>query len=352
MWNHMVLLRACFVAAAAAASVAGCGGGGVNTTPVAANPSPTATVSGGPSPTPTAHASGTPTSTPAPTPTPTVAPTPLYLYVATTQHIALLPATATAVAASASVLVPSANTSGIAVNATFVATCIGSAINVYTKPLTAGSVPAFHFSPVTSNQEGGSTFNYTTCNGDVAFDGSGNLYAIVTGSGYGSHGVVLKFAAPLSGATSTSIVADLTISNNIVRGMLAFDPSNNLYLNSQLGLEQWTPPNYVQPEATVFNSGNTGIGAAFDANGNAYFANLSTVAFVPAPLTGASTPSYAITLPAVAFGVALSPAGLLVAIDGGGSMHVFAPPLSGASTGTASTPFTGGETANQITFGN
>jgi len=57
----------------------------------------------------------------------------------------------------------------------------------------------------------------------------------------------------------------------------------------------------------VFNVGNTGIGAAFDASGNAYFANGSAVAFVPAPLTAGSTASYSLTLPAAAFGVALSP---------------------------------------------
>jgi len=333
-------------------SLAACASGGVNTTPVAANPGPSSSASPGATGSPNAHPTASPTAGPTSTPTPAPTATPLFLYVATTQHIVLLPATATAVSTTAAVVVPSSNTSGVAVNSAFVATCTGTAINVYTKPLIATSTPAFHFSPVTSNNEGG-TFNYTQCTGDVAFDGSGNLYAIVTGGGYGTHGVVLRFATPLSAASSMTIVADLGISNNIVRGMLAFDPSNDLFLNSQLGLEEWLPPTYPQATwAYAFASGNTGIGAAFDASGDAFFSNLSAVSFVPAPISQTSTASYSLALGAAAEGVALSPAGLLVAIDGGGTMHVFAPPLSAASSGTTSVPFTGAETANQLTFGN
>jgi hypothetical protein len=335
-------------------SLAACASGGVTTTPVAANPGPSGSASPGATGTPNAHptASASPTAGPTSTPTPGPTATPLYLYVATTQHIVLLPATASAVSTTAAVEVASANTSGVAVNSSFVATCTGTAINVYAKPLTATSTPAFHFSPVTSNNEGGTPFNYTQCTGDVAFDGSGNLYAIVTGSGYGTHGVVLRFATPLSAASSMTIVADLGISNNIVRGMLAFDPSNDLFLNSQLGLEEWFPPTYPQATwAYAFGSGNTGIGAAFDASGDAFFSNLSSVSFVPAPISQASTASYSLALGAAAEGVALSPAGLLVAIDGGGTMHVFAPPVSGGSSGVTSVPFTGAETANQLTFG-
>jgi hypothetical protein len=43
---------------------------------------------------------------------------------------------------------------------------------------------------------------------------------------------------------------------------------------------------------------------------------------------------------------------VLVVSDGGGVMHVFAPPLSAASTSVNFTPFTGAEAAEQITFGN
>jgi hypothetical protein len=336
--------------------VAGCSNGGVNTTPVAsATATPTPGPGGAPkaTPTPTARPSGSASATPTPaaaSPTPTPAVTPLYLYVATSQHIDLFAATATTVASTPTVSVPSTSTSGVAVNANFVATCTGSAINVYTKPLTASSVPAFTYSPVRSNQEGGSTFNYTVCSGDVAFDASGNLYATVTGAGYGTHGVVLKFATPLTAGSAPTIVADLTIANNIVRGLLALDPSGNLYLNSQLGLEQWTPPNYVQPESVVFPLGNTGIGAAFDANGNAYFANQSVVSFVPAPLTGTSAASYSIPLTSVAFGVALSPQGSLAVYDSSGLL-VFGPPLSAASTASGQN-IAPGETINQITYGN
>jgi hypothetical protein len=332
-------------------SLAACGNGGVSTTPVAANSGPSGSASPGATGSPSAHPTSSPTAGPTSTPTPGPTATPLYLYVATTQHIVLLPATGTTVSTSAAVVVPSSNTSGVAVNSAFVATCTGAAINVYTKPLTATSTPAFHFSPVTSNNEGG-TFNYTQCTGDVAFDGSGNLYAIVTGGGYGTHGVVLRFATPLSAASSMTIVADLGIANNIVRGMLAFDPSNDLFLNSQLGLEEWFPPTYPQATwAFAFSTGNTGIGAAFDASGDAFFSNFSAVAFVPAPILMSSTASYSLALGAAAEGVALSPAGLLVAMDGGGTMHVFAPPVSAASSGVTAVPFTGGETANQLTFG-
>jgi hypothetical protein len=338
----------------AAVAVGGCSGG-VNSTPLP-GPSPTATASGAPTARPSGSASpgatASPTPAPTPTPVPTPTPTPLYLYVATNQHVALFLATATTVATTPAILVTSANTSGVAVSSSSVATCTGTNINVYNKPLSASSTPAFHFSPVTSNSEGGTPFNYTQCTGDVAFDTSGNLYATVTGGGYGTHGVVLKFAAPLSAGSTETIVADLGIANNIVRGMLAFDPGNKLYLNSQLGLEQWTPTNYAQPFNNVFNAGNTGIGAAFDASGNAYLANQSAIAFVPAPLTAGSTASYNLALPAVAFGVALSPQNVLVTFDGGGVMHVYAPPLSSASTSVNSTPFTGGEAAEQITFGN
>lgn len=335
----------------AAVAVGGCSSGAINSTPLP-GASSTAAPSGAPTARPSGSASPGATASPTASPTPTPTPTPLFLYVATNQHIALFLATATTVATAPAVLVTSANTSGVAVNSAFVATCTGTNINVYTKPLSASSTPAFHFSPVTSNSEGGTPFNYTQCTGDVAFDQSGNLYATVTGGGYGTHGVVLKFAAPLSAGSTQTIVADLTIANNIVRGMLAFDPSNNLYLNSQLGLEQWTPTAYAQPFNNVFNAGNTGIGAAFDASGNAYFANQSVVAFVPAPLTAGSTASYNLALPAVAFGVALSPQNVLVVGDGGGVMHVFAPPLSSGSTSVNFTPFSGAEAAEQITFGN
>jgi hypothetical protein len=160
---------------------------------------------------------------------------------------------------------------------------------------------------------------------------------------------VLRFATPLTSGSTSTIIADLGISNNMVRGLLALDPSGNLYLNSQLGLEQWTPPNYAQPFTNVYNTGNTGIGAAFDGSGNAYFANLSSVVYVAAPITGGSTPSYTIPLTSVAYGVALSPQGLLAVMDSSG-LHVFTPPLSGSSTGTTQN-ITPGEGAYQITFG-